>query len=185
LKRIMPLISMRNYVGVAPRGLVRERDERSSHAGWSWPSGAEYVASVAQRVFESVALARQKANISERRVFLAGFGAAGTAALRVAMRYPRRFAGVLSLCGGFPEGGNPLARIAEARRVPIFLACGQDAQNYAMSAVCDNLRLLHTAGMTVSLRLYPGRDELSPLMLPDMDRWIMEQLSSTRSVVKN
>lgn len=185
LKRIMPLVSMRNYVGVAPRGLAVGGQRGSTMNPWSWPETAAATQAIEQRVFSSIAAARRKANISPRKIFLAGFGSGGTAALRVAMSHPQRFAGVLSLCGGFPSGGNPLARISHARRVPIFLACGQEAQEYPMDSVCDDLRLLHTAGMTVSLRVYPGGDDLSPHMLPDMDRWIMEQLSATHSVVKN
>lgn len=185
LKRIMPLVSMRNYVGVAPRGMTMQRAGFGRGQSCAWPDSAAHAVTVEQRVFESIAVARRQANISPRRIFLAGFGTGGTAALRVAMNHPHRFAGVLSLCGGFPAGGNPLARIDSARRVPIFLACGQEAEQYPMDSVCDDLRLLHSAGMTVSLRVYPGGDDLCPHMLPDMDRWIMEQLSSTQAVVKN
>jgi len=40
------------------------------------------------------------------------------------------------------------------------------------------LRLLHSAGMSVTLRVYPGGDELSPQMLADVDRWIIEQITN-------
>lgn len=174
LKRIMPLVSMRNYVAVAPRGVTTEPVNRQ---GWSWPTSAGAEASLEQRVWQGITLARSRANIAKRRIFIGGFGTGGTAALRLAMRFPERFAGVLSLCGSFPQGGNPLSRLDRARRVPIFLACGQEAPRYAQDQVCQDLRLLHTAGMTVSLRVYPGGDEMiCSHMLPDMDRWMMEQI---------
>ena len=44
--------------------------------------------------------------------------------------------------------------------------------------VCNDLRLLHTAGLSITLRLYPCGHELSPQMLADMDRWIIEQITS-------
>jgi phospholipase/carboxylesterase len=89
------------------------------------------------------------------------------------LNHPRRFAGVLSLGGEFPVGGTPLAAFADARQVPIFLACGRDSQRYPVPVVCDNLKLLHAAGMDLVLRQYPGGHDVSPQMLADMDRWIM------------
>lgn len=182
LKTIMPMVSMRNYVAVAPRGLTIERGGRSP--SWGWPLSAHRAGEVEQRILHAVKVAHHKANISPSRMFLAGFGSGGTAALRMAMQHPTRFAGAISLCGAFPQGGNPLARLDQVRGVPVLLACGQQGQSYAMANVCDDLRLLHSAGMTVSLRVYPGGDELCPYMLPDVDRWIMEQISATQPVIK-
>jgi phospholipase/carboxylesterase len=68
-------------------------------------------------------------------------------------------------------------RLADARRVPLFVASGRDSQKYPPEQVCDNLRLFHVAGMDVALRQYPCGHELMPLMLADMDRWIMEQVT--------
>ncbi len=183
LKRVMPLISMRNYIGVAPRGVPCSRGA-SAAPFWSWPTSPDYTAEIEQRILRAITLARRKSHIAERRVFLAGFGCGGTTALRMAMLSPTRFAGALSLCGGFPQGGNPLAFLNQARGVPLFLACGKDGTSYMMDAVCDDLRLLHSAGMSVSLRVYPCGDEISTYMLPDMDRWIMEQISASQPIIK-
>lgn len=181
LKRIMPLVSMRNYVAVAPRGLPRRS---GAGACWSWPASPQRASEIEQQIARGIAIACCKANIARNRIFLAGFGAGGTAALRVALLSPRRFAGVLSLCGGFPQGGNPLARLPHVRRLPVFLACGQYGRGYAIAGACRDLRLLHSAGMTLSLRVYPCGDEISSLMLPDMDRWMMEQISASQPVIK-
>ncbi len=86
-------------------------------------------------------------------------------------------AGSLACCrwgGEFPVGGAPLSRLPEARRVPVFLACGRKSDRYPSAIVCDNLKLLHSAGMDLTLRQYPGGDQISPGMLGDMDRWIMD-----------
>jgi phospholipase/carboxylesterase len=184
LKRIMPLVSVRNYVAVAPRGLPGHSSAGGASA-WSWPDSLLCSSQIEQRVLQSIELARRKANIAKNRIFLAGYGDGGTAALRVATLVPDRFAGVLSVAGPFPRGGNPLARLERVRRVPIFLACGQRAIRYPMESVCADLRLLHSAGMTVSLRVYPCGDGMDPHMLADMDRWIMEQLSASQPVIKD
>src|SRR5207302_8727119 len=98
-------------------------------------------------------------------VVLAGYVCGGTVALGLALRDPRRFAGVLSLGGRFPVGHAPLARLADARHLSIWLSCTRASERYPSAAVCDDLRLLHSAGMSIMLREYPGADGLLPQML--------------------
>ncbi len=176
LVRIMPMISLRNYVAVAPRGLGLggNQDELLS-----WPQTPPAIGEAAGRVFAAVAAARAKLHVDSSRIFLAGFDAGGTMAFRVAMRYPERFAGVLSVCGPFPQGHQPLLRLNAARHVPIFLAVGRESRVYSPSQACDNLRLFHAAGMDAALRQYPCGHQLSPRMLGDMDRWMMEQIQTS------
>lgn len=182
IKRIMPLVSMRNYLSVAPRGTVALTTAVGSPPAYAWSQSPDHQAQAEQRVLDAIEAAGSRFHISRRRVFLAGFDSGGTMALRLAMSLPGRFAGVLSLGGGFPSGHNPLGRYAEARRVPLFVACGQDSQRYPLDRVCEDLRLYHSAGMVVSLRVYPCGDEICPHMLPDMDRWMMEQIASSKQL---
>lgn len=181
LKRIMPLVSMRNYVAVAPRGPLAD-DGPQDKPAYGWSQSGESWTIAEGRVFDAIELAQARFHISPRRIFVAGFDCGGTMAFRLAMDYPQRFAGVLSLCGRFPSGQTPLKRIVDARQVPIFLACGRDSGRYASAEVCEHLRLFHSAGMNVSLRQYPCGHEMVPAMLGDMDRWIMEQISSASTV---
>lgn len=177
LLRVMPIISMRNYVAVSPRGLcVGARDSGEEMLGW--PQATEQIQEAGQRVFDSIEAAQDKYHIASHRVFLAGFGDGGTMALRLALAYSRRFAGVISLAGRFPSGQTPLSGLAEARKLPIFLAVCRDSGEYPPAAACDDLRLFHTAGMSITLRQYPCAQQLSPLMLRDLDRWIIEQLTT-------
>ena len=173
LKRILPLISLRNYVGVSVRG-VAPQTSASGRPGFTWPQTQPHVVLADQRVAEAVNLAQSRWNIAKQRIFLAGFDCGGTLALRLALAHPARFAGVLSLGGEFPVGGAPLAHLTDARRVPIFLACSRASHRYPSALVCENLKLLHSAGMNLTLREYPGGHELSARMLADMDRWIMD-----------
>jgi phospholipase/carboxylesterase len=178
LKRIMPLVSMRNYVGASLRGTV-EVDGNRGRPGFSWSQARSHVALAEQRVLDVIDMAQDRYNLAPRRVFLAGFDVGGTMAFRLAMSNPERFAGVLSLGGEFPSGRMPLLRLSEARRVPIFLACGRESQKLPTTTVCENLKLFHSAGMHVALRQYPCGHQMSPLMLADMDRWMMEQVTSS------
>ena len=180
LKRVMPLVSMRNYVAVGPRGTVAACEE--SGQGYAWSQSEDHILIAEHRVLESIESAREKFNISPSRIFLAGLACGGTMAFRIAMNHPNLVAGVLSLGGAFPTGHTPLARINEIRRLRVLLATARDSLRYPAQQVCDNLRLFYAAGMSVSLRQYPCGDELTTQMLSDMDRWIMEQLTSSTAV---
>jgi len=181
LKRIMPLISMRNYVAVAPRGTVPSTT-RTGHEAFAWCQTEEHIALAEHYVTQCVRSVRAEFNIAPARIFLAGYECGGTMALRLGLCHPQLFAGVLSLGGPFPEGFMPLGRLVEVRRLRWFLATGRDSQQYCPDKVCENLRLMYAAGLTVNLRQYPCGDELTTQMLADMDRWIMEQVVSGTTV---
>jgi phospholipase/carboxylesterase len=182
LVRIMPLISMRNYMAIAPRGMTAvETDEPQNvgPSGLTWSQTEEHIQQAEQRIFECINIARQKFHIASHRVFLAGFDCGGTMAFRVAMDRPERFAGVLSLGGEFPRGRTPFRNLTAVRRLPIFLAVGRDSEIYSPDAACEDLRLFHSAGMSITLRQYPFGHELAPQMLGDVDRWIIDQITSS------
>ena len=181
LKRVMPLVSLRNYVGVGIRGTCAS--PHGSREVYDWSQSPADMALAEQRLCDGLDAASQRFHVSPSKIFLAGFQSGGTTAFRLAMSHPERFAGVLSIGGAFPAGQTPLKRLAESRRLPLFLACGRDSRRYAPERVCDDLRLFHTAGMNVALRQYPCGDELTTLMLSDMDRWMMEQITAARSCV--
>jgi phospholipase/carboxylesterase len=176
LRKVMPLVSLRNYVGVAPRGTLVMDDEDAATSSYCWSQSEDQIALAAHRVMDAVDAAREKFNIARRRIFLAGMDCGGTMAFRLALRHPDWFTGVLSLGGEFPQGNMPFMRLTEARRLPVFVACGRESKTYPQAQVCDNLRLWHSAGLSVTLRQYPCGDEITADMFGDMDRWIMEQI---------
>jgi len=173
LLKIMPLVSLRNYAAIGPRG-VRPAE---SGRGYTWQDSATAATAAAGRVFDCLEIAGSKFNIDTSRVFLAGYDCGGTLALRIAMKHPRQFAGAISLGGPFPVGDSPLANIDEVRRLPLLIAQGSESEKYPEQKVCDELRLFHAAGMGVTLRQYPGDDYLCTQMLQDMDAWIMQQIT--------
>ena len=44
---------------------------------------------------------------------------------------------------------------------------------------------MHSAGINLTLRQYPGGHEVAPGMLTDMDRWIMEIVTGTTATPRN
>lgn len=181
LIKVMPLVSVRNYVAVAPRGPVDVAAPRSLAArsvekrpAFSWSERSSDLAEAEQRVFEAIDEARGKYRIGARRIFLAGVDVGGTVALRLALMHAEQFAGVASLGGSFPQGDTPLARLKPARRLPIFLAHGRDDEAFAEAEFADQLRLFHAAGMNVTIRQYPGGAGLATQMPSDMNCWLMD-----------
>jgi phospholipase/carboxylesterase len=177
--RIMPLVSMRNYVGVGSRGTVASANVAG---GFTWSQGQRHIAQAEQRVLSALAVARDLLNIAPSRIYLGGYQAGGTMAFRIALNHPQMFAGVLSIGGGFPGTLRPLGQLHAARNLRTFLAIGKDSALYPESQVCDDLRLFHAAGMSLNLRVYPCGDEVLSNMLSDMDRWIMEQVAPQEPV---
>ncbi len=177
VNRIAPLVSLRNYAAIGPRGTIA-----CHRAGYRWSQKIEHIAAAEERVFRSVRIARRWLNIAPGRIYLAGYACGGTMALRIALANPGRFAGVLSIGGGLPTGQRPLARFNEVRGLNVFLATGRHSQGYPESAVCRDLRLMHAANMAVNLRQYLTGDDVTTDMLADMNRWIMEQIATAMPI---
>lgn len=173
LQRLMPLISMRNYVAVAPRAPWTYQPE----GGYCWQNNDQATTLAAQMVFDSVENISTQYNIARDRIFLAGYQCGGEVALRIGLQHPREFAGVISIGGAFPRDGSPLSRLSGARSLPMLIAHGEQSTIYPMDQMCEDLRLFHAAGLCVTLRQYPCGDEIHQRMLHDMDVWLMEQVT--------
>jgi phospholipase/carboxylesterase len=172
ITRVMPLISMRNYVGLGVRGTVEKFTN-----GFAWSQSAEGIAEAEERVLESIDRVRDKFNIHEGRVFLAGYESGGTMAIRLALRNPQQFAGAASLAGAFPSGGSPLVKLSQIRKFPLLMAYCRDSRKYPVEHLCQELTLFHIAGLSIHLRQYPCEDELTTEMLHDLDVWTMSHVT--------
>lgn len=177
--RIMPHVSLRNYVAVGARGTLASG---GVEGGYRWSQGQRHIVQAEQRVMSAVAAARRWLNIAPARIFLAGLHSGGTMAFRLALNHPQTFAGVLSIGGAFPTTLRPLGQLRAVRRQRIFLATGKDSLLYSETQVCNDVRLFHSAGMAVHVFQYPSGDEVLTNMLSDMDRWIMAQVASPAPV---
>jgi phospholipase/carboxylesterase len=169
LRRVMPHVSMRNFVAVAPRGTASKRPGR-----FHWEQDADRIEQAEAAIFDCIAAASERFNVHPERVFLAGAGSGGTMAVRVAWNYPQRFAGVATLGGALPVQLCPMRNVNDLRRLPCLVAMARQSQTYPEQQVCRDLRLMHSAGCTVALRQYPGKDDLTTCMLSDLNGWLME-----------
>ncbi len=172
--RVMPHLSIRNYVAIAPGAPVGNR-----HTGFHWEQDSECVDLAHDSIMKSVDDATMRFNVAPHRVFLAGAGAGATMAFRIAFQRPELFAGVISLNGPLPIGNNPLSDWSRCRDLPVFWAHGRRSVEFGQDQLCKQLRLLHIAGFSVTLRQYPTGDELAPNCFSDVNHWIMEQIESS------
>ena len=181
LKKIMPLISMRNFMGVSPCGTALEAGKKDSptYSGYTWRQEAHDIAVCEERVTQCIERVSSRFNVRQSRIFIGGYDSGGTMALRMAMMRPELFSGVVSVGGCFPRGLNPLTRIGAIRNLPVMMLHGRDSTEYGAMEACKDLRLTHTAGMSVAIRQYPCEQEVTTVMLEDVNRWLMDIVSGT------
>jgi len=183
LVRIMPTISMRNYVAVAPRGLPVEQAmcpttfDLSVSAilhrrkdQYDWHLADDNLTTLEQRVFDCIVVAQERCHIADHRVFIAGFGTGGTAALRLATQYPERFAGAAAFGGTIPHDNRILPSWHMKRPLSVLLGIDESASDQA----CRVMELLHVAGLTTCVRKYPDIKSLTSAMLQDLNQWMMQ-----------
>jgi phospholipase/carboxylesterase len=181
LKSVMPYVSMRNYVGVGPRGTTASELDDGSQIRFRWVQAETHVHIAEQRVLEAIDEATRRWNIAHNRTFIAGLHCGGTMALRLALRNPERFAGALSFGGRFPTQFAPLARLHRVRQLPLFIAITAASKLYPQQDVCQHLRLFHAAHLKVTIHHYSGDDALTTQMLKDMDHWVMDRMTGSSS----
>ena len=183
LMQIMPLISTRNYVAVAPRGLPIEQPVVSPTLDLSvsailhrpkeqndWILAEDNLTAIEQRIFDCIAIAQERCNIANHRIFIAGFGTGGTVALRLATLFPECFAGVAAFGGEIPTESRIFPSWQMTQSPSFFLGIDEAAPDHA----CRVMELFHTAGLIAEVREYPGTESLTPLMLQDLNRWMMQ-----------
>src|SRR6476619_3434300 len=69
LRQIMPLVSMRNYVAIAPRG-SSINGRKGGH--YDWRQTPDTIEAAESRIADCIAVAKDRFNIHEKRIFMVG-----------------------------------------------------------------------------------------------------------------
>jgi phospholipase/carboxylesterase len=173
LLRVMPQISLRNFAAVAPQSTIGNSD-----TGFYWEQNSSGIESAVRDVAYAIDYARIRMNIASRRIFVAGSGAGGTMAFRVAFRLSNLVSGVVSINGAFPAGLQPLQAWPDCSDLQVCWLHSRDNRDFPEEALCSQLGLLHVAGFDVQLRQYPGEEECPVPALNEVNRWVMGQIGS-------
>lgn len=176
VQKIMLEMSMRNYVAVAPQS-AQGRDE----IGYFWEQDFDTIEMAHRSVAHAMDQAFLRYNIASHRVFVAGMGAGGSMAFRLAFDRPDLFAGVMSINGPVPAEHAPLSDWSRCRQVPVFWAHHRNSVEFEQDELCHQLKLLHIAGFSVTLRQYPNEQLLSTKAMADMNQWVMETIDTSIS----
>jgi len=174
IERVIPQASIRNFVGIAPQAPVG-----NFQAGYYWEQETDTIDMAHDSILAAIDHANARFNINSQRIFLAGCGSGGTMAFRVGLERPDLFAGVISINGPMPSKQKPLGQWSKCRELPVFWAHSRKSNEFGQDQLCDQLKLLHIAGFSVTLRQYPSDDCLSTKTMSDMNRWIMEMINTT------
>lgn len=174
LAEVMPHISTQNYVGVGVRA-TRACDSAGHRFQWLQSTIGTAVAEDA--IFSAIESASRRYSVNPARVYLAGYREGGTMALRIGLRNPSQFDGVISIDGALPRGGRPLVNLEAARNLAILSAVAMEGERYPMSEVCEDLRLWHSARLRMDMRQYTVDDCLVKEVLRDVNAWIMGRIT--------
>lgn len=61
----------------------------------------------------------------------------------------------------------------------MLLCCHRQAPAEVVDPTDPTLRLFHAAGAMLTMRIYPGRNDLSKTILTDVNRWLMDEICGT------
>ena len=174
IQHVIPQASIRNFVGIAPQAPVG-----NVQTGYYWEQELETIDLAHDSVTAAIDHATARFNIDPNRIFIAGCGSGGTMAFRIGLERPDLFAGVVSINGPMPVDQKPLGQWSSCRELPVFWAHSRKSQDFGQEELCDQLRLLHIAGFSVTLRQYPNDDCLGTKTLSDMNNWIIEMIQTS------
>jgi phospholipase/carboxylesterase len=179
IARVLPRISLRNYLGLSLRGTAGCRRRipavPGASAGYGWSRSLRAGELLQDELQCRVRGLRREFHVNAERVFLAGAGDGGTAAWELFLARPEWFAGLAVLGGSLTRRRILPRRYHDLHGKHLLLSV--DAQNPADRAQAEQAgRLMHSAGLAVSFRSHrPGRP-LSQPMLRQVDRWIMKAI---------
>ncbi|MDR2642004.1 MAG: hypothetical protein LBC74_04345 [Planctomycetaceae bacterium] len=201
LLRIMPQISLRNYVAVAPRGkavvvptaaktnfntvenwddfsittLLKQTNHHKTKYDWFFDNDG--ISEAEHSVFDSILVAKKSCNIGANRVFIGGVGNGGTMALRLALLYPKYFAGVAVFDSVIPDKTNIFCHWNSARNLAVFLGLKQSVK-FSSTSMPEKLELFYSAGFRLTIREYQSDSDnttkdLPKQILQELNRWMM------------
>jgi phospholipase/carboxylesterase len=175
--RLAPRLSRRNYVCIAPRGPHVLGPSRDGRLAYSWGGDAGNDPIVEDYVFGAIEQTQKAYHVHTERIYLAGFREGAALAYRLALLYPDRFGGVISLNGCMPRHGAPLLRPHAVRDLKVMIGHGIANAIVPLALARQDHRLFYAAGMPVQLKTYPTTHKIHSRMLHDMDRWVQDHIN--------
>ena len=183
LDNVMMALSSRNYVAIAPRSNQKVRGKGNR---FRWGSSITDCEVAEDLVWDSVQAVSKRLSINRRRIFLAGFGAGGTMAQWIGLKYAQQIAGVISLSGSFPTTPKVLANWKLARDQQVLFAQRQGSTLCTEDELMRAVRISHQSGLSYKFCQMRSEeaddfeaDDLDSSMLDVANRFMMSIVSNT------
>ena len=181
LDHVMPALSLRNYIAIAPRGNVKSR---GSQRRYRWGTTLTDCAVAEDLVWDSVQAAMNVLSIHSDRIFLAGFGGGGTMAQWIGLKYASQLAGVVSLTGVVPKTSRVLSNWKIARSLKVLFAQRQGSTICSEDDMMRAVRFAHQSGLDYRFLQAQSEDdtegnELDAGMLQAANRFMMGIVTGT------
>ena len=130
LDNVMMALSSQNYIAIAPR--AQQKCRGIGHR-FRWGLSNTDSAAAEDLVWDSVQAVISAMSVDRSKIFLAGFGAGGTMAQWIGLKYSTQIAGVVSLSGVFPKTPRSLSNWKQSRDLQVLFGqrqgstlCGDD-----------------------------------------------------------
>jgi phospholipase/carboxylesterase len=175
--RLAPRLSRRNYICIGLRGPHVHGARADGRIGYSWGGDGPLDTAIEDYVIGAIEQTRRNYHVHSERIYLAGICEGACVAYRLALTFPEKLAGILSLNGAMPRQAGPLLRLPEARQLRVLIGHGIANAVIPLSMAREDFRLLWTAGLDVHMHTYPATHKLHADMLRDINRWVMAAIS--------
>jgi phospholipase/carboxylesterase len=129
-------------------------------------------------VFAGVRKTRTALHVHSERIFLVGCGEGAAVAYRLALTYPERFAGVVSINGWLPGHFRPLGRLRACRDLRVLVVHGEWNARARVEHARRDVAVLRAGGLKVAFQSYPCAHRLTSPMLSDVDTWLINQCTA-------
>jgi predicted peptidase len=118
--------------------------------------------------------------VDTQRVYLTGLSLGGFGVWELALRYPRRFAAIVPIAGGYRHQSSAIPEnICVLKDLPVWVFHGAQDTNVVPSQSEDMVEALEACGGNVRFTLYPDADHPASWTRayadPELYRWLLEQ----------
>lgn len=196
-------VSDRNYLGFCPRGTV-QLPRRGQYA-WGQPTNApqanapdwkslnsgekfrqliqanvaDPMAATEFAILDQIQNMQDEMSIHPDRIFLFGVGEGASMAYRLALGFPDRFAGVISIQGWIPQDLRYLSRFHESRKLKFLMLHGAWDESLPVEQTCRQVSEMKDAGLNVAFQTYPTDSQPVGPMFDAVNTWLMKQIESS------
>jgi phospholipase/carboxylesterase len=162
LNRRMRQISDRNYFGASI--VINDADQ------------------IEEQLHDTFIRLRRTYHLNTERVYLLGYGAAGTQALVTGLGRPEWFAGIAAVSSTWPEAPRLLSQFDALRGKCVLLGASESDRAALLADVAFSARLLWSAGVHVTSFTISCGSEPHGALFREIDRWVMQVIEQPELV---